>query len=295
MGADLDGEDEARNIGALAATLEPARFEHHAAAARCGVFSDAKPCEHAGGRRCVHLPQPARVRGRRGLRAAPRGDPFRRVTPGVEALGVLAAAHQGRLGAGRRRHRGGHRAPVGAAGLGRGGRDHGLVLHRGRAGLRRRGAASSSRWARSSRPSSARPSTWSSAAGSPSRATGEGGALGARLLVGCLAFELLLDLVQLEGVELALYQLSTIDSTTRAMVIDVVTTRWRRKKPRTASTGLAMLALKIRTAITAVTVPARLQARKATGFMPVVPARAHTTAPGKRNTSGTTPWRTASR
>jgi len=33
IGADLDGDDEARRIGALAATLEPSRFEYHAIAA----------------------------------------------------------------------------------------------------------------------------------------------------------------------------------------------------------------------------------------------------------------------
>jgi hypothetical protein len=40
LGAELDGEDEARNIAALAATLAPERFEHHARAAEGGVFSD---------------------------------------------------------------------------------------------------------------------------------------------------------------------------------------------------------------------------------------------------------------
>ena len=40
MGADIDGEDEARNISALAATLEPAYFEHHDMARDLGVFSD---------------------------------------------------------------------------------------------------------------------------------------------------------------------------------------------------------------------------------------------------------------
>jgi hypothetical protein len=40
IGADLDGEDEAMNIAALAATLDPARFQHHAEAAAGGVFSD---------------------------------------------------------------------------------------------------------------------------------------------------------------------------------------------------------------------------------------------------------------
>jgi hypothetical protein len=40
LGAVLDGEDEARLISALAATLEPASFEHHAAARDGGVFGD---------------------------------------------------------------------------------------------------------------------------------------------------------------------------------------------------------------------------------------------------------------
>ena len=40
MGADLDGDDEARTIAALAATLGPAQFEHHEAAAEGGVFGD---------------------------------------------------------------------------------------------------------------------------------------------------------------------------------------------------------------------------------------------------------------
>ncbi|HEX7277831.1 MAG TPA: hypothetical protein VF244_10695, partial [Acidimicrobiales bacterium] len=40
LGAELDGEDESRNIAALAATLEPDRFEHHAEAAAGGVFAD---------------------------------------------------------------------------------------------------------------------------------------------------------------------------------------------------------------------------------------------------------------
>src|ERR1700722_5866656 len=40
IGADLGDEDEARMIAALAATLLPARFEHHAEAQKGGVFSD---------------------------------------------------------------------------------------------------------------------------------------------------------------------------------------------------------------------------------------------------------------
>jgi hypothetical protein len=40
IGAELDGEDEARNISALAATLDPSRFQHHAEAAERGVLAD---------------------------------------------------------------------------------------------------------------------------------------------------------------------------------------------------------------------------------------------------------------
>jgi hypothetical protein len=40
VGAVLDGIDEARMIGALAATLDPALFEHHAEAEAGGVFAD---------------------------------------------------------------------------------------------------------------------------------------------------------------------------------------------------------------------------------------------------------------
>ena len=40
MGADLDGEDEARRIGALAATLLPDRFQHHPEARAAGIFAD---------------------------------------------------------------------------------------------------------------------------------------------------------------------------------------------------------------------------------------------------------------
>jgi len=40
LGADLDGEDEARRISALAATLGPEIFEHHAEAEQGGIFAD---------------------------------------------------------------------------------------------------------------------------------------------------------------------------------------------------------------------------------------------------------------
>ena len=41
FGADLDGEDEAHLISALAATLEPSKFQFHAAATIGGVFGDS--------------------------------------------------------------------------------------------------------------------------------------------------------------------------------------------------------------------------------------------------------------
>ena len=40
IGAELDGEEEAMTISALGATIDPARFQHHAEAAAGGVFSD---------------------------------------------------------------------------------------------------------------------------------------------------------------------------------------------------------------------------------------------------------------
>ena len=40
IGAELDGEDEAMTISALAATIDPVRFQHHAEAVAGGVFSD---------------------------------------------------------------------------------------------------------------------------------------------------------------------------------------------------------------------------------------------------------------
>jgi hypothetical protein len=40
IGAELDGEEEAMNVSALAATIDPIRFQHAAEAAAGGVFSD---------------------------------------------------------------------------------------------------------------------------------------------------------------------------------------------------------------------------------------------------------------
>jgi hypothetical protein len=42
IGAELDGPDEPMTISALAATLDPSRFEHHADAVDGGVFADER-------------------------------------------------------------------------------------------------------------------------------------------------------------------------------------------------------------------------------------------------------------
>jgi hypothetical protein len=59
IGAEIDGVDEARRVAALALTLEPAYFEHHAAAQEAGIFSGA---EHRATRvvdgACIFLNRP---------------------------------------------------------------------------------------------------------------------------------------------------------------------------------------------------------------------------------------------
>ena len=60
IGADLDSPDEARRISALAATLDPDRFEHHADAADGGVFADAaRSSTRIVGGACIFLNRPA--------------------------------------------------------------------------------------------------------------------------------------------------------------------------------------------------------------------------------------------
>jgi hypothetical protein len=59
VGAELDGEDEAMLISALAATLEPTVFEHHAVAASEGVFADdARRATRVVDGACVFLNRP---------------------------------------------------------------------------------------------------------------------------------------------------------------------------------------------------------------------------------------------
>ncbi len=80
VGADLGDVDEARMISALAATLDPDRFERHAEASEDGIFSDgARTHTRVVDGACVFLNRP-RVRRRRRLRAAPGRDRRGRVT-----------------------------------------------------------------------------------------------------------------------------------------------------------------------------------------------------------------------
>ncbi len=59
IGADLDGEGEAMTISALAATLGPARFQHHGQAVEGGVFSDAtKRATRVVDGACIFLNRP---------------------------------------------------------------------------------------------------------------------------------------------------------------------------------------------------------------------------------------------
>ena len=59
IGADLDGEDEARLLSALAATLEPDLFEHHVEAGLGGIFGDeARSCTRLVDGACIFLNRP---------------------------------------------------------------------------------------------------------------------------------------------------------------------------------------------------------------------------------------------
>ena len=80
-------------ISALAAMLEPERFQYHAeAAATGGIFSDdTRATTRVVDGACIFLNRPG-LRRRRRLRPAPGRARRRRVADRVEAVGVLAAA-----------------------------------------------------------------------------------------------------------------------------------------------------------------------------------------------------------
>ena len=137
------GEAEAMTVSAYASMLDPERFQyHHVATAdtvddrrRAPTGSSGTP--HGSHTRvvdgAVHLPQPARLRRRRGVRAASRGARCGRLPHRVEAVGLLAAPAPSRLAGDRRHGRIGDRTPMGATRLGRPRPHHGVVLHRARA------------------------------------------------------------------------------------------------------------------------------------------------------------------
>ena len=87
VGAELGDEDEARLISALAATLDPARFEHHADAHAGGIFADAsRGATRVVAGACIFLNRPG-FSGGSGcalhLAAADAGEPPRDWKPSV--------------------------------------------------------------------------------------------------------------------------------------------------------------------------------------------------------------------
>ena len=104
-----------------------------------------EPAAHPQGRRRLHLPQPARLRRRRGLRPARARAAHRPAPAGDQAGRLLAAADPARAGLGRAARRdqgaGRHRHRVRPARLGRRRARPALVVHLGARGARRRRAA----------------------------------------------------------------------------------------------------------------------------------------------------------
>ena len=97
IGAEFADVDEARMIAALAATLDPDRFERHADAGEGGIFSDdTRTQTRVLDGACIFF-EPPRVLGRSRLRLAPGRHRYEGVARPLETIGVLAAAHQGRL------------------------------------------------------------------------------------------------------------------------------------------------------------------------------------------------------
>jgi len=87
IGADFDGEDEARLISALAATLPRERFEHHDAAGEGGIFGDdARSRTRVVEGACIFLNRPGFAGGAGcalHLAAVEEGEPPRYWKPSV--------------------------------------------------------------------------------------------------------------------------------------------------------------------------------------------------------------------
>ena len=138
MGAELADVHEARMIAALAATLKPERFEHHAEAAGGGVFrDDERNATRVVDGACIFLNRPGFAGGAGcalHLAAIDADESPMDWKPSVcWQLPIRVEWERAR-----RAHRDGHGAAVEPGRLGRGGRDDGVVLHRGRPRLRRR-------------------------------------------------------------------------------------------------------------------------------------------------------------
>ena len=140
------GEAEAMTVSAYASMLDPRASSTTTSQCRTsrttetganGIFGDAARSHTRVVDGRVHLPQPARLRRWRGVRAASRGARCGRLPHRVEAVGLLAAPAQSRLAGDRRHGRIGDGTPMGATRLGRPRPHHGVVLHRARG--RRRG------------------------------------------------------------------------------------------------------------------------------------------------------------
>ena len=101
-GAHFTGKKDARNVERAAAQLTPDIWQFHKQG-RKGVvkkLSGRRP-RHPVGRRCLHLPESARVPGRTGLRPPPCGhgpgpEPRRAQTRGVLAAAVAPRGRDGR-------------------------------------------------------------------------------------------------------------------------------------------------------------------------------------------------------
>jgi hypothetical protein len=87
VGAELESEDEARLLSALAATIEPALFEHHADAADGGIFADeSRTSTRVVDGACVFLNRPGFAGGAGcalHLAALAEGEPPREWKPSV--------------------------------------------------------------------------------------------------------------------------------------------------------------------------------------------------------------------
>ena len=174
-GAHLIDDDDVQIVVRAFVRVKPEQMQFHAKAVRGGFMRPGEPDSdgatdhhHAPRRRCLHLLEPARVRGRRRLRAAHRRARGRRTPTRLEAERVLAGADPARAPHRRQRPRHVTPARVEAPRLGRRRQRLPLVVHRVAGGLRRSRAASTSRAATRSASSSEPTSTtswWTSSSG----------------------------------------------------------------------------------------------------------------------------------